>query len=242
MLDTKSRFSPDAYDTLRYLFLCCIYDARMLMSKRQSLAEQSDKLSGGLFKIDDTREKVNEMAKELEVMQEQVFKSTKDCEDFLVTIVNQRRDADEAQKSITTKSVRITEESKVCKKLEEIARADLAAVEPALDEAMKALDTLNKKDLSEIKSFARPPPKVEMVMEAVMILKNSEPTWAESKRQLGDVNFLTSVIKFYGRNSLAYIRQIHQKDHPQEGTAPLFSSPRSTGWKHYQFYLKVSFA
>jgi len=32
-----------------------------------------------------------------------------------------------------------------------------------------------------------------MVMEAVMILKNSEPTWAEAKRQLSDVTFLTSV-------------------------------------------------
>ncbi|XP_063992490.1 dynein axonemal heavy chain 2 [Diachasmimorpha longicaudata] len=169
---------------------------KMLMSKRQRLGEQSDKLSGGLFKIDDTREKVNEMAKELEVMQEQVLKSTKDCEEFLVTIVNQKRDADEAQKSITTRSLKITEESKVCKKLEGIARADLADVEPALDEAMKALDTLNKKDLAEIKSFARPPPKVEIVLEAVMILKNSEPTWSESKKQLGDVNFLTSLRNF----------------------------------------------
>lgn len=52
---------------------------------------------------------------------------------------------------------------------------------------------MNKKDLAEIKSFARPPAKVEMVMEAVMILKNSEPTWAESKRQLGDVNFINTV-------------------------------------------------
>lgn len=33
-----------------------------------------------------------------------------------------------------------------------------------------------------------------MVMEAVMILKNSEPSWAESKRQLADVNFLATVI------------------------------------------------
>lgn len=32
-----------------------------------------------------------------------------------------------------------------------------------------------------------------MVMEAVMILKNSEPSWAESKRQLADVNFLATV-------------------------------------------------
>lgn len=57
----------------------------------------------------------------------------------------------------------------------------------------QALDALSKKDISEIRSFTRPPPKVEMVMEAVMILKTSEPSWAESKRQLADVNFLNSV-------------------------------------------------
>jgi dynein heavy chain len=55
------------------------------------------------------------------------------------------------------------------------------------------LEALSKKDLAEIKSFTRPPPKVEMVMEAVMILKNSEPTWAEAKRQLSDVNFINTV-------------------------------------------------
>ena len=57
----------------------------------------------------------------------------------------------------------------------------------------QALDALSKKDISEIRSFSRPPPKVEMVMEAVMILKTSEPSWAESKRQLADVNFLNTV-------------------------------------------------
>ncbi|XP_024940642.1 dynein heavy chain 2, axonemal [Cephus cinctus] len=169
---------------------------QMLAEKRQELANQANKLRSGLFKIDDTRQKVNEMAAELEITQQQVQQSTKECEEFLVTIVNQRRDADETQKSVTAKSIRIGEESKECKKLEEIARADLATVEPALNEAMKALDALNKKDLSEIKSFTRPPAKVEMVMEAVMILKNSEPSWAESKRQLGDVNFLNTLRDF----------------------------------------------
>ncbi|XP_011862155.1 PREDICTED: dynein heavy chain 2, axonemal [Vollenhovia emeryi] len=168
----------------------------MLAGKRQDLADQANKLRGGLSKIDDTRVKVKEMAAELEVTQRQVHKSTGECEEFLVTIVNQSRDADETQKQITAKSLRIAEEQKEFKKLEELARADLATVEPALNEAIKALETLSKKDLSEIKSFARPPPKVEMVMEAVMILKNSEPTWAEAKRQLSDVNFINTLRDF----------------------------------------------
>lgn len=42
---------------------------------------------------------------------------------------------------------------------------------PALEEAVRALDSLSKKDISEMKSYGKPPVKVEMVMEAVMILK-----------------------------------------------------------------------
>jgi len=49
------------------------------------------------------------------------------------------------------------------------------------------LEALNKKDITEIKSYGKPPPLVEKVLEAVMILRGNEPTWAEAKRQLGDV-------------------------------------------------------
>lgn len=62
---------------------------------------------------------------------------TKNWNEKLVRTVNQRRDADETQKTVAARSQKIAEEQKECKKLEEIARADLATVEPALNEAMK---------------------------------------------------------------------------------------------------------
>jgi len=62
----------------------------MLTEKRQELANQANKLRGGLSQIDDTRVKVKEMAAELEVTQEQVHKSTRECEEFLVTIGTRR--------------------------------------------------------------------------------------------------------------------------------------------------------
>lgn len=55
---------------------------------------------------------------------------------------------------------------------------------------IQALEALNKKDLTEIKSYTKPPDLVEMVMRAVMILRNSEPSWQEAKRQLGESLFL----------------------------------------------------
>lgn len=78
----------------------------------------------------------------------------------------------------------------------ENAQRDLDEAIPALQEAMKALESLNKKDMTEIKSYGRPPALVEKVMEAVMILRGSEPTWAEAKRQLGDGNFIKQLVNY----------------------------------------------
>lgn len=55
---------------------------------------------------------------------------------------------------------------------------------------------MNKKDLTEIKSYGNPPELVGRVLQAVMILRGAEPTWAEAKRQLGDPNFIKQLINF----------------------------------------------
>ena len=61
---------------------------------------------------------------------------------------------------------------------------------------MQALEALNKKDLGEIKAYNNPPELVETVMQAVMILRQSDPTWGEAKRQLGDTNFIKQLVDF----------------------------------------------
>lgn len=50
------------------------------------------------------------------------------------------------------------------------AQADLDVALPMLEKALKALDSLTKNDITEVKSFAKPPPAVQTVMEAVCIL------------------------------------------------------------------------
>lgn len=71
---------------VRRLNIAVFVSRRILAEKRHNLASQANKLRGGLSKIDETRVTVKEMAAELEVTQEQVLQSTRECEEFLVTI------------------------------------------------------------------------------------------------------------------------------------------------------------
>ncbi|XP_072544049.1 dynein axonemal heavy chain 2 [Salminus brasiliensis] len=169
---------------------------KLLAEKRSELGEQVSKLRNGLFKIDDTRSKVEAMSVELEDAKKKVAEFQKQCEEYLVIIVQQKREADEQQKAVSAHSEKIGAEEITCKAMAENAQRDLDEAIPALEEAMKALESLNKKDMTEIKSYGRPPALVETVMQAVMILRGCEPTWAEAKRQLGEANFIKQLVHF----------------------------------------------
>lgn len=66
--------------------------------KRKEIGDQANKLSGGLDKLIDTREKVQAMSIELEEAKIKVAEYQKQCEDYLVIIVQQKRDAEEQEK------------------------------------------------------------------------------------------------------------------------------------------------
>ncbi|TSK77047.1 Dynein heavy chain 2, axonemal [Bagarius yarrelli] len=71
---------------------------KLLAEKRFELGEQVSKLRNGLFKIDETRVKVEAMSVELEDAKKKVAEFQKQCEEYLVVIVQQKREADEQQK------------------------------------------------------------------------------------------------------------------------------------------------
>lgn len=62
------------------------------------MGEQVGKLRSGLFKIDDTQEKVKAMSVELEEAKKQVAQFTKECEEYLSHILQQQEEAANQQK------------------------------------------------------------------------------------------------------------------------------------------------
>jgi hypothetical protein len=62
------------------------------------------------------------------------------CLQYLVKTVTQKREADEQQKVVAARSVKINEEEITCKKLAEVVEADLKEAMPALEAAMKVVN------------------------------------------------------------------------------------------------------
>ncbi|KAL5251273.1 hypothetical protein ACHWQZ_G016836 [Mnemiopsis leidyi] len=168
----------------------------MLSDKRKELDDAAKKLRNGLFKIDDTRAKVEVMSVELEESKTKVLQFQKECEEYLVVIVQQKREADEQQKAVVARSAKIGEEEVKCRQIADAAEADLEEALPFLEAAVLALNSLNKKDITEIRSYNKAPGLVQDVMEAVMVLRGSDPSWPEAKKQLGDPNFIQQLINY----------------------------------------------
>uniref|UniRef100_A0A8C2ZK56 Dynein axonemal heavy chain 2 n=1 Tax=Cyclopterus lumpus TaxID=8103 RepID=A0A8C2ZK56_CYCLU len=169
---------------------------KLLAEKRSELREQVRNLRNGLFKLNDTQEKVEAMSLELEEAKKQVAEFQIQCDQYLAIIVKQWEEANMQKTVVSANSVNIRAEELHCKAMAENAQRDLTEALPALNEAIKALESLNTRDMTEIKSYGCPPTLVETVMQAVMTLLGKEPTWAEAKIQLGDSNFIKTLVNF----------------------------------------------
>ena len=125
---------------------------------------------------------------------QKVAKAQTETEELLVVIVQENHVVAEEQKRVSIEQEKIAKDEVETRRIADDAQADLDKALPALEKATEALNSLNKKDMSEVKAYAKPHKAVEKVMEAVMITRKSEPSWAEAKKQLGDPNFLNQLI------------------------------------------------
>ncbi len=183
-----------------YLELVRGYRA-LLAEKRRELTDARDKLSNGLAKLDESREQVEEMSKDLAVKKENVAAKAKDCDDLLVVIVSERRVADEQKNKVEMDSERIAKEEAECKEIAADAEADLEIAMPALNMAMEEVEKLDKSSISEVKAYMKPPPAVEMVLAAVMVLFKEKTDWGTAKKKISEANFLTQ-IKLFDRDNV----------------------------------------
>jgi len=162
----------------------------MLREKQKEISKKADKLRNGLNKLDDAKVQVGSMSEELEGKAKICTQKNKECEELLIVIVQEKSKADAQQVAVEADSTRIQKEAAETKIISDDATRDLEKAMPALEAALDALKKLDKKAISEVKSFPKPPDMVMKTMCAVMTVMEKTPSWAQAKTELNDVNFL----------------------------------------------------
>ncbi|MEW5313998.1 MAG: hypothetical protein WDW38_005527 [Sanguina aurantia] len=168
----------------------------LLKLKREELGDKANKLKIGLQKLDETSVQVAAMKKVAEEKKGVVAHAKTDCEELLVEIVQDKRVADEQEKQVNAEAQKISKDAEEANAIAVQVQSELDKAIPALTAAEEALDVLTKKDMAELKAYAKPPTLVEVTLSAVMTVLRRPATWEESKKQLGDANFMMKLKEF----------------------------------------------
>lgn len=189
-----------------YLEQISLY-TKLLNRKHDELSGKIQRLENGLEKLKSTADQVAELKKTLAV-QEIELKEKNEAADALIEIVGV-----ETEKVQTEKAFADEEEEKVGIIAEEVSKKqkdceeDLVKAEPALAAAQEALNTLNKNNLTELKSFGSPPGAVTNVTAAVMVLMApngkipKDRSWKAAKMIMAKVDaFLDALINYDKEN------------------------------------------
>merc|ERR1719269_536577 len=120
---------------------------------------------------------------------------------MIIVVTKESGEADIQKDKVGAEERVVRKQADDVRAAQEDAQRDLDIAMPALEKALKSLDSLDKKDITEIKSFAKPPPLVMMTMEAVNILLGEKPDWDSAKRVLNDSQFLDK-LRSYDKDNI----------------------------------------
>ncbi|XP_066519814.1 dynein axonemal heavy chain 11 isoform X2 [Hoplias malabaricus] len=177
--------------------------ANLLGAKRRELTQKMKRLENGLQKLLTTASQVEDLKAKLALQEVELHQRNRDTE-ALITKIGQQTDklnqekniADEEEQKVAAIQAEVT-------KQQQESEEDLAKAEPALQAANAALNTLNRLNLTELRTFANPPVIVTNVLAAVMVLMApngripKDRSWKATKVIMSKVDdFLQALINF----------------------------------------------
>jgi hypothetical protein len=114
-----------------------------------------------------------------------------------VKLVEQKEDAERIRAIMQRFQVTADEQIHVTNEAQEVAQRELREPMACLEEANRALLLVDRRHIVEIKSFVSPPPLVHLVLGAVCVLFQIEPSWESARRLLlGDANVVQTLLQF----------------------------------------------
>ncbi|QDZ24237.1 heavy chain of dynein [Chloropicon primus] len=178
-----------------YLDLINMY-VQLLAEKREEYSISRDRLVNGLNKLKQTNEVVDTMKEELNKLQPILKDKSESTTKLIAEVEGEKAEAEKVKKVVSAEAAEVDKSTAETQAIKDDAQKDLDQALPALEGATKALNALNKGDITEIKGFKNPPPLVGMTMEVVCILLQQKADWDSAKKVLGDIQFINKLIDY----------------------------------------------
>ncbi|XP_052808511.1 dynein axonemal heavy chain 1-like isoform X3 [Mya arenaria] len=163
-----------------YLELLGIF-SKLVGMKKMELNTSRNRLKTGLEKLLTTADEVAKLQEELATMRPLLEEAVKESITTMEKISKDTIVANETKSVVQKEEAAATIKATETQAIADDAQRDLNEALPALDAAVASLKSLNKNDVVEVRAMQRPPAGVNMVIEAVCIMKGVKP-----KRVAGD--------------------------------------------------------
>ncbi|XP_051514176.1 dynein axonemal heavy chain 10 [Myxocyprinus asiaticus] len=168
----------------------------LLEDKDNYILAQCKRLEGGLDKLKEASGQLAELNIKLAEQKVVLAEKTSACEILLQEICSNTAVAEEKKALAEEKAKEIEEQNKVIVVEKKDAESSLAEALPALEAARIALQDLDKSDVTEIRSFAKPPKQVQVVCECILVIRGyKEINWKTAKGMMSEANFLRSLME-----------------------------------------------
>ncbi|CAJ1405692.1 unnamed protein product [Effrenium voratum] len=189
----------------------------LLGDKRASISSLKSKYEVGLEKLTTTEQSVEGMKQELIALQPKLVEKNKEVGEMMI-VVNEESAKTEKVKEVVAADEAVASEAaaqsnaikKECEEaLAEAMRGPRNMGRPALNEALKALDTLSSKEIAEVKAMKNPAAPVRLVLSAVCVLRNVKPVrvkddtgkmvddfWPAAVKMISEMGFLPALQAF----------------------------------------------
>ncbi|KAI9351727.1 dynein heavy chain, N-terminal region 1-domain-containing protein [Zopfochytrium polystomum] len=167
---------------------------KLLQEQRELNGKLCSRLESGLGKLEESSKQLDELNAQLAVQNVAVKNKTEACNKLLEVITVNTKEAEEKKELAEAKGKELDAQNVQIAKDKEEAESALAEALPALEEAKLALNSLSSSEITEIRSFAKPPKEVQKVCECICVIKGiKDVSWKSAKTMMSQTDFKSSL-------------------------------------------------
>ena len=178
--------------------------------KSKALQELADRMCLGLDKLLEAQASVELLQKELNVKEKELVVANEKAEKVLQEVTVSAQAAEKVKAEVQVVKDKAQSLVDVIEAEKSVALGKLSAAKPALEEAERALQTIQPGHISTVRRLAKPPHLIMRIMDGVILLfqrkidtvqldpekPSIKPSWGEALKLMSGGSFLSDLLHF----------------------------------------------